>query len=124
MVLPNTIEQSSRGRFETAERALLQPVGERAGQQIAVDSGRRIFAIHRSPTIFEMLNIEGGECSEFALEVIPVGRVREIFHKLPAPSPVAHTHCSFPRTQPVRSIRQRFAGSRDAKGSVIWLPLG
>ena len=33
------LEQSARGRLEAAERALLDPVGDRAPQQIFADAG-------------------------------------------------------------------------------------
>jgi tetratricopeptide (TPR) repeat protein len=104
-LLSDTIQQPSRGWFETTECALLQLVGKRAGQQIAVDPGRRIFAIHRSPTIFEMLNIEDGECSEFALEVIPVGRMQADVFKIQ--SEVAESVAQKLRVKLLPAVKER-----------------
>ena len=71
---PRRVEQSSRGGLETAECTLLEPVSERAGQKLAANPARRLGAIHRSPAIFELLDAEGGQRGEFALELS--GRLR------------------------------------------------
>jgi hypothetical protein len=64
------LEQSARGRLEAAERALLEPVGDRASQQIFADAGWRFGAVKNPPPLPQSLRTQRGKAGEFVVEFI------------------------------------------------------
>ena len=47
-------QQSARGRLQPTERLFLNPIGERADQQVAADARWRFGAVERPPAFLEI----------------------------------------------------------------------
>ena len=57
-ILRHALEQPARGRLETAEHALLHPVGNRAHQQITAETGRRLGFVEDLPTRSQLVDVQ------------------------------------------------------------------
>ena len=57
-LLRHALEQPARGRLETAEHALLHPVGNRAHQQITAETGRRLGFVEDLPTRSQLVDVQ------------------------------------------------------------------
>ena len=75
-------QQSARGRLKPTQRFFLNPIRERADQQVAADAPRRFGAVERPPALlevggcgflqfFDFTDKSRRRCRDFALHVLP-----------------------------------------------------
>ena len=114
-------QQSARGGLEPTERLFLNPIGQRADQQIAADAPWRFGAVERPPVF---LKIGGVACPSAAISCASAEVVEETlcFMCCPPSSAGSHTHCSGSPPKPVNvftlhspSHRLRSSPSRQRK---------